>query len=311
MKFAFLFLLLFSLTLFAQSRVFPSTNAAVEDAHLANINALLIFTSQNGLNTGLFQFTKVGVDMQIYNLPFRYHYASNTKLNYFLVGNVGYSSVTTTKKILSSQNNNSLDTDTQLQTYTGGLGLGARYRFRDDLSVLGGLELIYSRSGVSIKSSNSNLTTPVGDFFSNNYNDNISYKLLLESTYQPKMRLVEPYFTLGYRFYDTKSDFSYKRLASFNSQSGVFSASMGLQTDSLYRLRNNYLTLEGYLNANYLQGEVVNSIQFDNYYKVGGIAYWYLDDDPFWIKRLFTEVSTTTGDGIEGYNFGLGFSLSY
>jgi hypothetical protein len=47
-----------------------------EKAHLASINTLLIFTSQEGLSTGRYNFTDVGVDMEIYKLPFTYHFGN-------------------------------------------------------------------------------------------------------------------------------------------------------------------------------------------------------------------------------------------
>lgn len=63
-----------------------------EKAHLANINALLIFTSQEGLSSGHYRFTNVEVEMDIYHLPFTYHFPSEDgRMNYFVVGNVGYS----------------------------------------------------------------------------------------------------------------------------------------------------------------------------------------------------------------------------
>ena len=51
-----------------------------EEAHIANINTLLIFTSGEGLNSGLYHFSNVGVDMEIYNLPFTYHIESDINL---------------------------------------------------------------------------------------------------------------------------------------------------------------------------------------------------------------------------------------
>jgi len=301
---------IFALLLKAEVQTFNSTDDVAKQAHLANINALLIFTSQDGLNTGLFHFTKVSVDMQIYNLPFRYHFESTSDLNYFLVGNVGYSRVFASQDFVLPPNS-PISTDTHLQTYTGGVGMGLRYKLRDDLNILGGLELIYSRSGVNVKQSDEGIAAPIEDFFNNNYNDNLSYKLLFEADYRPKVKYMQPYAKLGYKFYDTKSDFSVTKLTTFFSQSSVISASLGLQTDALYRYNDAYLSLEGYMNANYLQGDVVKSIQFDNYYKIGGVGYWYLEDKESWIERFFLEVSTISADGLEGYNFGIGFTLNY
>jgi len=309
-KTLFLFLFLFSLVLKAEVETYTSTDAIAKDAHLANINALLIFTSQDGLNTGLFHFTKANIDMQIYNLPFRYHFDSDSKLNYFLMGNVGYSRVSTSKDFVLPPNSR-LTADTHLQTYTAGLGLGVRYKLLDDLSVMSGIELIYSRSGVSVKESDESITAPIEDFFNQNYNDNLSYKILLEAEYRPEVKYMRPYFKMGYKFYDTKSDFSFEKLASFTSQSSVLSTSIGVETDPLFPYKNGYFTLEGYLNGNYMQGDVVKSVGFNAYSKVGAVGYWYLDNGPSWIKRFFTEVSTINADGLAGYNIGIGFTVKY
>jgi len=287
-----------------------SATDVAKEAHLANINALLIFTAEDGLNTGLFHFTKVNVDMEIYNLPFRYHFASESDFNYFLSGNIGYSRVFTSREFISSPGS-LLTAESHLQTYTAGLGVGVRYKLREDLSFLGGLELIYSRSGVNVKQADENIVDPIEDFFDNNYNDNLSYKLFLESEYQPSVKYMKPYFKIQYKFYDTKSDFSYEKLAAFSTQSSVLSGAMGTQSESLFSNEYGYTTLEAYLTGNYLQGDVVKSIGFDNYVKVGAVAYWYTPDEPSWVRRFFLEVSTIHAVGLEGYNIGVGFSLDY
>ncbi len=306
----FFFILLFPLLLKAEVTTLSSADEVAKAAHMANINALLIFTSQDGLNTGLFHFTKVDVDMEIYNLPFRYHFDSDSRLNYFLVGNVGYSRVFTSRDFILPPSTE-LSADSHLQTYTAGIGLGVRYKLREDLKLMGGLELIYSRSGVNVKQADENVVSPIEDFFDNNYNDNVSYKLFIESTYKPELEYLKPYFKFGYKFYDTKSDFSSEKLTAFSTQSSVLWGTVGAETEELYRNGYGYLTLEGYLSGNFLQGDVVKSIGFDNYSKVGGVLYSYLDGGPLWIKRLFFEVSTINADGLEGYNIGLGFTIDY
>ena len=306
-----LFVLLLTLaSLQAEPTALSTPADAAKEAHLANINALLIFTSQDGLNTGLFHFTKVNVDMQIYNLPFIYHFDSYGDYNYFVVGNVGYSRVFASNDYVIPPNTR-LTADSQLQTYTAGVGAGVRYHLKEEVDLLGGVEFIYSRSGVNIVQKDGSITDPIEDFFNNSYNDNISYKLFFESEYKPKMPYIEPYFKLGYKFYDTKSDFSYEKLTNFSTQSNVFWALAGLESKKLYTTPEGYVTLEGYVSANYLEGDVVKSVGFDNYVKLGGIGYFYLEDKASWIERFFLEVSTISGDGLEGYNIGLGFTINY
>ena len=302
--------MIFSFTINADTLKANSPGDVAKDAHMANINALLIFTSQDGLNTGLFHFTNVGVDMEIYNLPFEYQFKSNSKINYFMVGNVGYSRVFVSKDIILPPDSH-LTYANHLRTYTAGLGMGIRYKFDDELRFLGGLEFIYSRSGASVKEPDDDIGDAIEDFFNKNYNDNLSYKFFVESVYRPKLERLNPYLKIGYKFYDTKSTFTFDEFASLSSESSVLSASFGLESNELYRYNSNYLTLEGYLNLNYISGAVEKSVKFNTYSKVGAVAYWYIEDDISWIKRFFAEASSVNADGLDGYNIGIGFTLDY
>ena len=306
----FFFTLFLFFALKAQGAALASTEDIARAAHLANINALLIFTSQDGLNSGLFHFTKIDAHMEIYSLPFEYTFESDSDVNYFLVGNVGYSRVFTKNELVVAAGRE-LSTDTHLQTYTAGIGAGVGYNLTKELNVRGGIELIYSRSGVNVKRQNEEVVGPIEDFFGNEFNDNVSYKLFFESIYKPKVEYLDPYFKVGYRFYDTKSDFSYNKFLGFSTQSSVFWASIGAQTHALYTNEYGHLTLEGYLGAHHLRGDVVSSIGFNNYSKVGAVGYWYLDDSEAWFEKFSLEVSTINAVGLEGYNIGVGFTLNY
>jgi len=171
------------LTLFFNSVYSDTPEEIAEKTHIANINTLLIFTSQEGLNSGLYHFLNVGVDMEVYNLPFIYHIKSNENINYFIVGNVGYS------RVFISQNieippSAELNYDNHLRTYTGGIGGGVRYKFDTDFSILFGLELIYSKSGASVKQPDDNAGDIIEDLFNKNYNENLSYKIFTTLEYK-------------------------------------------------------------------------------------------------------------------------------
>ncbi len=282
-----------------------------QKAHLANINTLLIFTSQETLSSGLYHFTNIGADMEIYALPFSYQIDSNESLlNYFVVGNVGYSRVYISQDIEIPPDAH-LNYHNHIRTYTSGLGVGVRYMVSDELHLSTGLEFIYSRSGASITKPDDDIGDAIEDFFNQEYNDNLSYKFFILAEYRAIFSYLKPYATLEYKLYETKSNFSFDELTTFKTESSITTLSFGAETQELFRYDRDYLTLEGYLKANYLSGVVKKTVEFDSYATIGVTAYWYMVDKLSWIERLFLEVSSVRSRGLDGYNIGIGFSIDY
>ena len=281
-----------------------------EKAHLANINTLLIFTSQDGLSSGRYNFTNVGVDMEVYKLPFTYHFESEKPLSYFMIGNVGYSRVFILQEIEIPPSSR-LNYDNHLRTYTAGLGGGVRYKATEDIHFSGGAQLIYSRSGASVKKPDDQIGDAIEDFFNQDYNDNISYELLAIAEYKPVINDFKPYAAASYRLYETKSTFEFDEFLSFDTESSVTRLAVGIETPGLLHYHSNYLTLEGYVNGNYLTGAVVESVKFNSYSAVGAVVYWYTPGAPRWAGRFFLEASTVQSDGLNGYNIGVGFTADF
>ena len=303
--------LLYFLLFVASSLNAETVKDVAQRAHLANINALLIFTSQDGLSTGRYRFTDVGVTMELYNLPFTYHFKpKQKKYNYFVVGNVGYS-----RTFVSADTeippNVRLNFDNHLRTYTAGLGGGMRYKPAEDVHLSAGGELIYSRSGVSVNGTGDDLSDAISDFFSENYNENISYKLFVLGEYRPVVQDYKPYVSLGYKLYETKSGFSLNEIGSFSTDSSVTSLALGVETPKLYKRDRHFLTFEVYTKAHYLTGDVVRSVDFNTYGMLGAVLYWYTPESPSWAERFFFEVSSVRSDSLEGYNVGVGFTVDF
>ena len=303
-------ILLFSLLAITSSHAETPADIA-KNAHLSNINALLIFTSQEGLSSGHYRFTNVGVDMDIYHLPFNYQLPSKENgINYFVVGNVGYSRTFLSEDI-DVPPNGRLDYDNHLRTYTAGIGGGIRYEAEKNIYFSSGFELIYSRSGASVRLPDDDIGDAIEDFFKQNYNDNISYKLFADMLYQPIGYTYKPYVKLSFKLYETKSTFDFDDLASFQSHSNITTLTLGAETPRLLNSNGNYLTFEGYINGNYLTGQVKDSTKIDTYGTLGTVAYWYTPGYPAWADRFFLEVSTVGASGLEGYNIGIGFTLNF
>ncbi len=284
-------------------------------AYQANINALMVFTSQEGLSSGHYRFTNVGAEMNVAHLPFIYHLAPyDEKMNFFIVGNVGYSKTSLYESIevdTDRSESERLEYDNQLQTYTGGLGFGLRYKTDYGIDILAGIEFIYSRTGITLREPDDDIGDAIVGFFNGKFNDNLTYKLLTQFEYHTEYEGSHPYARLSYKLYETKAGFNFDELASFSTQASVTSLGAGVESPRLYSYDDMYLTLEGYLYGHYLGGDIVDVVGFEAYSTVGAVAYWYTQNSPTWAERFFLEVSTVKSGGLEGYNLGIGFTVDF
>jgi hypothetical protein len=89
------------------------------------------------------------------------------------------------------------------------------------------------------------------------------------------------------------------------------SLSLNLESDKLFEYGQNYLSVEGYIKGHHLSGEVADVVEFSNYYSVGGVLYYNTPKSPWWASRFFLELSSVDGDGLSGYNVGVGFTLDF
>ena len=303
---------LFTITLYLHAQ--SDEEDIAKKAYQANINALMVFTSQEGLNSGHYQFTKIDTQMDIYHLPFTYNLDSNYEnINFFVMGNVGYSRTMLDNAFQPSTRigQDRLTYENQLRTYTGGLGMGIRYHNDYGINFLTGIEFIYSQTGFNVRTPDDDLGDAIKDFFDKNYNDNLTYKLLAQLEYRKKYEDFEPYALLSYKLYETKADFSFDDLTSFTTQASVLTFGLGVETPQLYTFNQMYLTLEGYLYTHYFDGDIVDVVQFDRYHSFGAVAYWYTPKQIHGIERFFLEVSNVNSSGLEGYNIGIGFTVDF
>lgn len=307
-------LLLLILGMFGTLAAQTDAEKAAEKAYIANINALMVFTSKDGLNSGRYEFTRANATMYILHVPFRYQFEPFEKgWNLFVVGGGGYSETVMTSDLNTTsptKGDIKLTTTNMLQTFTGGIGGGVRYRDENGIEFYAGLEVIYSRVGVRNRDNNE-AGDIIEDFFKGLYNDNLSYKLFTLAEYHREYLGFKPYVKLSYELYETKSAISFEQLSKFTSQTSVTSFSIGSESPPLVSYDSMYLTLEGYLRGSYLGGDITRVANFDGYGTVGGVGYWYVTETMNYIRRLYLEVSTIQADGLRGYNVGIGFSLDY
>ncbi|OQX57555.1 MAG: hypothetical protein B5M52_07170 [Helicobacteraceae bacterium 4484_230] len=303
------FIFLFALFSFVNAE---SIGDAAKKAYLANINAIMIFTSHDGLNSGLYRFTDADAEMRILHLPLIYHFEPfEEHWNLFFLGGVGYSETKITSQVQSplQQNNIELTMENMLRTYTIGAGFGVRYRTEFDLDVLFGAEVIYSRVNITLRDTDDEVGDLIGSFLDGN--DNFSYKYMFQLFYQKEFRGFKPYAKLDFAWYKTNTDFNILDLASLSTQSSVTSVNIGAESPKLYAYDGMYMTMEGYINGNYLGGDITGVAKLSSYGELGAVAYWYTENKPFGIRRYFFELNKINGKGLDGYNMGIGFSVDF
>jgi len=304
--------ILFLLILTGLLRAAEEPGDLAGEASRANINAVVVFTSKDGLNSGYYDFTRANASMAVVHVSDRYQFGGTRNgFNGFVSGGAGYSETWMTRDVRPEPaKEESLTLSNLLQTYTGALGGGVRYVDANGIGLSAGLELIYSR--VRFKNrSDSEFGDIVDDFFSGHYNDNLTYRFMLLAEYTVRYRGFLPYVKFSYNLYETKSAFSIEEMSRFTSQSGVTSFAVGAESPPLIRRGAEYLTLEAYLWGSYLGGDLPRVVGFDGYGTVGATAYWYVPKRLKFIRRFFVDLSTIQADGLHGYNLGLGFSVGY
>lgn len=286
---------------------------AAQKAYLANINALMVFTTRDGLNSGTYHFTKANTTMNVIHLPFAYHFEPVKRgWNFFLSGTAGYSETTMTREVNSTDRSTSdaieLTLTNMLQTFAGGIGGGLRYKDESGIAFKGGAEVILSRVGTRIRD-DTEAGEIIDDFFTGKFNTNLSYRIFALAEYRRQWFGFTPYAKLSYELFETKSSFNFEQLSTFSSQTNVTSFAVGAESPSLVSYHGMYLTLEGYLRGSYLAGDITDVAKLDGYGTVGGTAYWYVSEAMNYFRRFYLEISTIQADGLQGYNIGLGFSL--
>lgn len=310
----FLLIVLLVLTLKADETL----DSIAKDVYLASVNAAIVFTSQDGLSSGIYRFTNVDTDVRMYNLPLQLHFDPLTEhSNLFMILDTGYSDMASTRKV--AVEGAILNSENRMQTYVIGLGLGIRYHLTDSSAIQFGGEVLYSRVGITSRVDDGLNEEDIVNFFSDDFNENYSYKLLAEYVYHREINLHKVYMRVNYKLYKTLSEIDLRGvvediigdITSLNSQTSVASLSFSYETFPLYQYHDNSFTLEPYIKGNYIWGDLAKVAMINGYGTLGLSAYWNTPKKRAYISRYFIEPSISKGHGIEGLNLSLGFSLDF
>lgn len=290
-------------------------------AYLAAANAAIVFTSQDGLSSGIYRFTNINSEMQMYNLPLQYQFEPLTeKSNVFMMFDMGYSSATSDRSI-EDANGSLLNIHNSLQTYVGGIGAGIRYKATEHSYLLFGGEVLYSRLGLRVRPEDDDDINGkvIKDLFDQSFKDNYSYKLLAEYVYHREIHKHKVYTRFNYKLYKTFNEIDLGEILgdvvndviSLQSQTSVASVTISYETNPLYTHNDMTLTLEPYLKGNYIWGDLATVAQINGYGTLGLAGYWNTPKKSVYISRYFIEPSISKGYGLEGINLSLGFSLDF
>ncbi len=288
------------------------------DTYMASINAAIVFTSQDGLSSGRYNFTNIDANMRMYNLPLQYQFDNlSEKTNIFMMFDLGYSDTRSDREVTVGEE--FLHSENRLQTYVGGIGVGLRYRPTEHSDLLFGAEVLYSKVGVTASVEDGLTGSDVGNFFSDDFNENYSYKLLAEYVYHREIKGHKINVITNYKLYQTISKLDFSEVIedaitdvfSLRSQTSVASIIFGYETDALYSYHDMSLTLEPFLKGNYIWGDLAEVGKINGFGTLGLSVYWNTPKKAAYIYRYFIEPSVSKGYGLEGVNLSLGFSMDF
>jgi len=284
--------------------------------YLSLSNAVVVFTAQDGLSSGVYRFTNVDTEMTMYNLPFQYQFSPlSEKTNLFMILDLGYSNTRSDRDVDLDNDNSTplLNIKNQLQAYVAGLGIGIRYKATEHSEVQFGGEVLYARLGLFEREGGA-LDGSIDHLFGQT-RDTYSYKILAEYIYHREIHKHKVYARLNYKLYKTFSDIKirdiFEDVLTLRSQTSVASMTLSYETNPLYSYHDMSFTMEPYLKGNYIWGDMAEVAKINGYATAGLSFYWNTPQKSVNIYRYFIEPSISRGYGIEGLNLGVGFSLDF
>jgi len=298
------------ITISAISAHADKTADELRNISLANINAIVILTSQDMMTSGSYKF-KGGSDLHLFNFPLYHHFAPFRKdLNIFANGSVGYSKI-------------ERDIDTGFEpadymcykTLPVRFGGGIRYTNRCGIALLSGFNIIYSNieNDYDYNSEFSqNYVEPIfDDAFANQRSKSYTYEFFWRAGYYPVWNRWKPYAEITCTFFQATAKVSLETISSFSSTSAGATLKAGFETPRFIHLYNTDLSTEFYLAKNSFAGDVSSTLGFDEYGSAAVVAHLYLNDKLPLLSRIDLSLEMLNGGGMDGYNIGIGAGVSF
>jgi len=294
----------------------------LKQASLANVNALIILTTQDMLTSGRYTFDDDGT-LHIINFPLYYHFDPLfADFNLFINGSVGYSKIDGDVDF-----GYAVKDELIYETAALRLGGGVRYNSSYGINFLVGFDMIYSRIRniyhYNSPESEQELKKLLDAAFANQYSNAYTYEFFWQAGYTPVWAGWKPYALLMLNYFDTKQDLSLKELSSFHSTSGGSRLKLGFETPQFLHVLKTSVSAEFFAAGNAFTGDVQETLGFDGYASSAAMLHLYISSGfygevdealynmPSILSRVDLMVERVVGDGIQGYNIGLGAGFTF
>jgi len=293
---------------------------SLKKVSLANVNALIILTTQDMLTTGRYDLENAS--LRVINFPLYYHFEPLfSHFNLFVNGSAGLSELKGTSIVNNTRVNDTYSYDTLALR----LGGGVRYVSNSDINILVGFNAIYSRIdntyNYNSKVSEDKYKPLFDRAFANQESNAYTYESFWQVGYMPNWHNWKPYVVLTVTYFDTKQNLSIEELTTFNSTSGGSRTKIGFETPQFFHFLETDLSTEFFVAGNAFVGDVRDTLGFDGYGSAAAMMHLYIKREfygavdealyevPSILNRIDFLVERVSGVGIEGYN--VGFSAGF
>ncbi len=299
-----------SVILFSFSVEANDITTTLKNISLANVNALIILTSQDMLTSGSYSF-KGGSDLKIYNFPGYYHFSPfGNNFNMFVNGSIGYSKL---EKDLAFD----FGPDDKME-YTAipmRFGGGMRYLSSYDISLIGGFNLIYTHIENSYDYNNDitrELLKPIFDqVFANQSSEAYTYEVFWRIGYYPNWNNWKPYTELTSNYFQSTAKVDLKSASSFKSSSASAVIKIGFETPRFLHLNKTDISTEFFVASSTFAGDVRDTLGFDEYGSAAMLIHLHLNETLPLLNRVDFMVENVKGGGLDGYNIGIGAGFKF
>ncbi len=285
------------ITSFASICVLLSTQASGDEIYTKGIGTSLLFSMDESLNAGWYNFNED--DRSIFSaiIPFTYHFDSDSDVyNFFATGSIGFQDY----EEKNLEDINTID----MTNYTFSLGGGVRINLTEDSDIMMGASYLYSRIKSDVASP-AILSNPL-------YNQTETFgSYLLSSSigYHPTINNYKPYVRAGLDYYSTDTDGKIDSMSDIGTT--ITKIKAGVITPTLTSIASYPVNAEPYLSFVNISNDMSDITGVDHFFTVGNSFYMESPLGIDWISKISFDTSYTKGNNFDGFNIGIGLKFGF